>query len=914
MELGLTALDEIVIIAILIAGALVFSFIVSVRNMVQISSLKTELRALKQQLHVLSTQRQSSDTREDTSTFEQTQKRTSDEQELPVVDVFPLEAAPEGTAEEGQIAQQPANDTFERKIGARWSVWLGGLALALGGIFLVSYAIESGMLSPNLRLTLAGLFGISLGLGGEYLRRKDVASGVEQTSFVSIPGLLTAACAITLFGVIFVASDYYELISDALAFALLGIVALATIYQSRLYGQSLAGLGLLGAMIVPAYSPDPGQSNGLIFAYLTLTGVAAIIVSKKPRWTFVPAMAFVSAFFWSFLQIDPIDPLNPLLPAATFLALLLATAVIWPADYRPERKRDWSDRLPQRLKPIGLFLRAPLGLSLTLSILVLVAAVFHLANETDYSFTPYALSALIITGLGALGAARRFSTIPALFGAIGAVMIASFSGIIALDGNFVVPIWRINGVDIGITLVMSLGFLACGLGFFRWRAEGDRCASYLWTAITAVIPPLLGAISFASFGTYSFDFTHFLFGASLGAIALYSADYFAKETKESSALAINTLVTLSFFAFTLSLHAISAALWTTVLIPVLGLIYFASSAFRPWRALSWMIVPALLITMGRFAWEPTIVGADRLWATPVVNQLLIGYGVAAATALIAAYLKRNSEDLALKNVLQALAALLSLLLFAVLTRHGMNDGKLSTAIPSLGEQSIYTLLTIGLSLVMMLLDRRSSSATLRYGSMLATLVSAVVVLFNHMLTLNPYFTGEMVGNWPFLNLNLVGYLMPAAGFALITHYSNGLRPKLYVRAMSAIAALLAFAWVSLEVRRFWHGSSIADWKGFTEGETYTYTVVWLVLGVALLVAGIIRQATVLRIASALLIVVATAKAFLIDMSNLEGALRALSFIGLGLVLMGIGLFYQRLMAQPAKEIVTVNDDSDHAGA
>jgi uncharacterized membrane protein len=33
------------------------------------------------------------------------------------------------------------------------------------------------------------------------------------------------------------------------------------------------------------------------------------------------------------------------------------------------------------------------------------------------------------------------------------------------------------------------------------------------------------------------------------------------------------------------------------------------------------------------------------------------------------------------------------------------------------------------------------------------------------------------------------------------------------------------------------------------------------------------------------------------MSELEGVLRALSFIGLGAVLIGIGLFYQRLLTR-----------------
>ena len=43
-----------------------------------------------------------------------------------------------------------------------------------------------------------------------------------------------------------------------------------------------------------------------------------------------------------------------------------------------------------------------------------------------------------------------------------------------------------------------------------------------------------------------------------------------------------------------------------------------------------------------------------------------------------------------------------------------------------------------------------------------------------------------------------------------------------------------------------------------------------------------------------------AKVFLLDMSDLTGIYRALSFIGLGVVLIGIGLLYQRLLfAKPS---------------
>jgi uncharacterized membrane protein len=115
--------------------------------------------------------------------------------------------------------------------------------------------------------------------------------------------------------------------------------------------------------------------------------------------------------------------------------------------------------------------------------------------------------------------------------------------------------------------------------------------------------------------------------------------------------------------------------------------------------------------------------------------------------------------------------------------------------------------------------------------------------------------------------------------------------------LGLLAAVLAFAYATLSVRRWFHGAFIGLWRDMTQLETYTYSALWLVLGVAILVVGVLQRSYVLRVASAVLIAVAVAKVFLFDMSELEGVLRALSFIGLGAVLIGIGLFYQRLLTR-----------------
>ena len=118
--------------------------------------------------------------------------------------------------------------------------------------------------------------------------------------------------------------------------------------------------------------------------------------------------------------------------------------------------------------------------------------------------------------------------------------------------------------------------------------------------------------------------------------------------------------------------------------------------------------------------------------------------------------------------------------------------------------------------------------------------------------------------------------------------------------LALLAALLAFAYATLSLRRLFQGEFIGSWREFGQVETYAYSALWLALGVALLVGGLLLKSQVLRLASGALIVIAVAKVFLFDMSELEGVLRALSFIGLGVVLIGIGLFYQRMLRLGAR--------------
>ena len=76
----------------------------------------------------------------------------------PPVEPTPVPEPELETAAAAAAADAAPEISFEERFGTRWVVWVGGVALALGGIFLVRYSIEAGLLGPKVRVFLGALF------------------------------------------------------------------------------------------------------------------------------------------------------------------------------------------------------------------------------------------------------------------------------------------------------------------------------------------------------------------------------------------------------------------------------------------------------------------------------------------------------------------------------------------------------------------------------------------------------------------------------------------------------------------------------------------------------------------------------------------------------------------------------------
>ncbi|MBB4185068.1 putative membrane protein [Sinorhizobium terangae] len=800
-----------------------------------------------------------------------------------------------------------ATESLESRIGGQWPVWVGGLALALGGYFLVQYSIDAGLLSPAVRLALAAAFGLVLGIAGEVIRRRAVPTIADRFRHAMIPGVLTAAGAVTLFGVVYAAHGIYGFIGTATAFALLALVSLVTVALSLLHGQALAGLGLLASLLTPLFVSSAEPRPWVLFGFLSIAWLATLCASRLRRWTVVPTLANVGLGLWGLAYVVGVTPFEA--PPVTFALLVMIAGVglVWPgAAERAAEDGPGTGRAAATAAGRWERLFAPPHAAVTVSaaIAATVLALLLISPAVTAARFPVQEFVALIAALALVGALRATAIYPALFATFGAIAgtwsLTALSNVLAyLDPSRAQPEIVVSGGTAMLTaMVLSAVFVLLASFVLARRLETRSQFAVLWAGIAAIAPNALLAMSFLMTGKFAFDLPHGLAAFVSGLLLLALVEWLYRRSADTRDLHIagGLSVAGSFGLFVLGLHAWTDGLVTTLAIALLGAGDTFAARARSWPVLPWITVGSALVVLARIGWEPTIVGAGKLSTTPVFNALLPGYGIPALLLVASAYLLRASPSARVRNLLQALASLFVLLTLAILVRHAMNGGVLDSSVPTLAEQSIYTLIAIGASGIFMTLDTRSPSPVFRYGGMGLGVLSMLSVLSAHLFSLNPYFSGELLGSIPFFDLLFIGYLLPGIAYAGLSWYARDKRPWPYVAALAVGGAVLAFAWASLSVRRFWQGENVADWRGFLQGETYTYSVVWLVLGVLLLVAGSRFNAKSIRIASAALVFIAVLKVFLIDMSNLEGFLRALSFIGLGGVLIGIGLFYQKILS------------------
>ena len=279
--------------------------------------------------------------------------------------------------------------------------------------------------------------------------------------------------------------------------------------------------------------------------------------------------------------------------------------------------------------------------------------------------------------------------------------------------------------------------------------------------------------------------------------------------------------------------------------------------------------------------------------TPIFNWLLYGYGVPAAAFIVATRQFGSRADDLLVKLLEAGSVVFSVLLVTLELWHAFGDRPLRFVLDDFDLNAVEAAAWLAMAGWVLYLGEQRGRAVLRFSGTIMFGAATIFAVGWQAITLNPVmpYIGAPVKGWfPFDSL-LLAYALPAALYGVIAMYRLG--PPPVWRTAQVLAAGFAFLWVTLEIRHFFHGERLN--QGLTgETEWYAYSAAWLAFASAGLAAALAWRSLWLRRAALLGVSLVIGKVFRSDMADLSGALRALSFIGLGAVLVGIGYAYRRL--------------------
>ena len=797
-------------------------------------------------------------------------------------------SAPPPRAPRPPVTPKPASGTsFEEQFGTRWVVWVGGLALALGGIFLVRYSIEAGLIGPGMRIFFGALLATALIAAGEWMRRKENKSDVAGVPTAHIPSILTAAGTTVAYATVYAAYALYGFLTPAVAFIVLGVVALATLAAALLHGPILGGLGLVGAYVTPILVSSDAPNYWALYIYIAVVTAAAFALARARLWRWLAITAVVFGLLWMFPGIDDFvrDALIPHVFHGVAGYALAAALIVSGLFYGPTAQPGKVDGISSGA--LGGYL---------LAVALLVVARNHEAPAL-YAFAILCVATIAIawraeSATAAVPAAAILAALVIAQWAVEAIIANPLAAPGPLAGNIPELPRATYGSHLWLGSALAAAFGASG--FLAQEKTKSAPQAILWAAAAVIAPIAIMAALYYRIALWERSIPFAGVALVLAGVFAYATEALSKRAaKPGSASAAAIFATGSIISLALALTFALEKGWLTVSLALMaaGIAYVESK--RPLPFLRWLVAGACALVVARIAYDPRIVGSD-LGTTPIFNWILWGYGVPALAFWTAGWLLRKRADDFPSRFADSLAILFTALFFSLQIRHYVNGGDIYKDAAPFTEFAMHII--VGLAMTIGLERTRMVTKNIVHdmGGKIIAALTFLGIYLGLLLAQNPFFTGEPVAGGNYINTLTLGYLVPAILAGILAVVYQKTRDEKYRGFAGITSVVLAMAYLTLQVRFLFQGPKL-DRFGVSDAELYTYSAVWLTFSVLLLLIGIVRASKPVRLASAAVMLATIAKVFFIDLAGLTGVWRALSFIGLGIVLVGIGLLYQRLL-------------------
>ncbi|MGB5077780.1 MAG: DUF2339 domain-containing protein [Sphingorhabdus sp.] len=789
----------------------------------------------------------------------------------PAEDPVPEQAASSATTWHGRQSSRFADFNFEKMIGGQLPIWVGGIALVFAAFFLVRYTIEAGLFGPGARSIAATIFALAMIAISEFAGRLP-GIGASFTADKRIGQSLAGAGVATLYGTLYMASEIYGLVSLPTSFALLVLASTIAFALSLRHGPPTALMGLIGGFAAPWVAGMDASSLPTLLLYLSLFIAALFGLAIWRRWLWLLVLASVGGTIWTFAM---------LLTATANLSLLGGFITLWAiaallgAKRIDENKRGWSEAA--RFVPVTMAL-------------VQLAILLPLLNFSVTAWLFYAALCVLTVTL----AWRDKELLPLVGGAL------------ALATSPLWGAWAERGADgLTISATLSVALLFGIAGQIRARRPGDMAG--IWAAI-GLAAPILCWFSAIQANASALSNSTWSMAAILAAIA----GAFMAWDQHARGKDINGIVQWMATAATALMTVMACALlldeeWSAIYMAVVALCIAAWAQVTSINRIQKLVILPL--------------GLAMLLALALSHEFLTALGQS-LSGRHAFYDSMPRFPIALQNTL--VPALLMLAItwqpwFATgrktrITAYVMGTAgvmatawlavKLPAAIATPGDfirfgfaeramitQGLFGLGLLALSQAQKRIDRHAPGWPLmQIGGWACSITALFRVIWFDLLLLNPLIAAQAVGPVPVANLLTCHAALCALWLWMLVRYI----PSRFRQTAQGLSLGMMIVTVLASIRQMIQGNLVSG-APIGIGENYLYSAGLLALALTWLVLGLTRSSRLLRIAGLSLLTAVTLKVFLVDAAALTGLLRILSFLGLGIALIGIGWAYGRIM-------------------
>ncbi len=218
-------------------------------------------------------------------------------------------------------------------MGVRGAAVLGGIVLALAGLYFFQYSIEHGLIPPWLRVVIGTLFGLGCIAASELKVR---------ARYPLIANALVGGGVVVLYASFWASRQLYELVGTGLAFVLMiSVTGACTALAYRHASLVIAMIGLIGGFATPMLlSTGEGRPIAL-FSYILLLDACLLFMARRRGWPILAMVSLVGTLFYQATWIGARMQAHELGIALGVLAIF-AVAYAWALRTLPaEGRRQW---------------------------------------------------------------------------------------------------------------------------------------------------------------------------------------------------------------------------------------------------------------------------------------------------------------------------------------------------------------------------------------------------------------------------------------------------------------------------------------------------------------------------------------------------------------------------------------------